>query len=162
MKIKKELEKLTLILIIAVSVAATIASLMIQIGFARVASGSMKPTFNAGDIIITRSISKDQIRISDVLLLPYPDNPNLYYSHRILGLRDGETGPIVKTKGDWNPVPDSWELEITSPRARKVIGVLPTSAVKEKGYVASSFVFLAISFAIYRKRRAKALYGPNI
>lgn len=131
MKIYQILERAVLLSVIAISITAAVTAINIKIGFATVASGSMEPTFSAGDLIITRAIDKDSISINDVLVLPYPRNHKFQFSHRVTQIESGASGPVITTKGDANPRSDNWALEITSGKVRKVITALPTSTIRQ-------------------------------
>jgi signal peptidase len=77
-----------------------------------VLSGSMEPSFSAGDIIVTRGFEPTNLTdlaIGDIItFLPYPDDPTLV-THRITGKTVGPNGEIgFITQGDNNDVADPW------------------------------------------------------
>jgi signal peptidase I len=95
------------------SVAATVASLAVGMllwtsvpalfGYRPnlVTSDSMRPGVSAGDVVLTRPIRADRVRVGQVVLV---DNPawGAPYLHRVRSVLDG----AVITQGDANPTPD--------------------------------------------------------
>jgi len=76
-----------------------------------VLSGSMQPTINPGDLVVTKGIdaeSAEDLRIGDVIVfMPYPNDPTLV-THRIVGKTVGAAGSAFITQGDDNNTIDSW------------------------------------------------------
>lgn len=70
-----------------------------------VLSGSMEPTYSAGDMVIT--VPRDHYRIGDVVTFqPVSGDPTLI-THRIVGTRMGSTGTEYVTRGDANGADDA-------------------------------------------------------
>jgi signal peptidase len=107
------------------ALAGAVAVVVLGIGFSPVLSPSMAPTFDAGDLVITRAVATSEVGIGDVVVLPRPDAPGERYVHRIVALQPTPTGPIVVTKGDNNPAADPQRLRITSGEVPIVTGSLP-------------------------------------
>jgi signal peptidase len=74
-----------------------------------IASGSMEPSFRAGDLVVVRGIPFEEIHIGDVIVFrsPRPGDERVYV-HRVVGFvsKAGET--YIRTKGDDVSVSDSW------------------------------------------------------
>jgi signal peptidase len=94
-----------------------------------VASGSMVPTLNVGDLIVVQGgLAADEISAEvgtgDVIIFYRPSDANELIVHRAVEKHaDGETW-YFKTKGDHNPSTDYWkvyERDIVG----KVVGVVP-------------------------------------
>lgn len=100
-----------------------------QISFAMVTSRSMEPTIQAGDIVMSKQIRKSDIQTGDVLILSLPQNRNFKYMHRVIELKQNQGKTIIRTKGDSNPNPDKWLIEVLSPEVPKVFSVLKSGFV---------------------------------
>lgn len=97
-----------------------------RLGFSPVLTSSMLPTYDPGDLLVTRPMDADRIRVGQVLVLPLPDSPGQRYVHRVTAVQaDAEGRPVVRTQGDGNPAPDSWQLTITSAQVPQVVGSAP-------------------------------------
>jgi len=100
-----------------------------QCSLLTVTSRSMEPTIKAGDTVLTIQIPTSQIQKNDVLVLPLPEISNLRYAHRVIEVSNESQEVIVRTKGDSNPIPDKWALELISKQVPKVVAVIPTAPI---------------------------------
>ncbi|SDQ29253.1 signal peptidase I [Curtobacterium sp. UNCCL20] len=73
-----------------------------------VMTGSMEPRLTPGDVVVSRPVHADEVRMGKVLLADDPDQPGHLRMHRYVD--DGPHGTLV-TKGDANPQRDSTSLE---------------------------------------------------
>lgn len=66
-----------------------------------VKTGSMEPQFNIGDLIVTKKVSKENIKVNDVITY-IAEKENDTITHRVTEIieKDGQT--FYKTKGDNN------------------------------------------------------------
>lgn len=70
-----------------------------------VLSGSMKPTFNPGDLIVDKKVDPNTLKVGDVVT--YMFGGNFLSTHRIIEVNKDDKGkPTFKTKGDNNKSPD--------------------------------------------------------
>jgi signal peptidase I len=73
-----------------------------------VLSGSMEPTFAAGDVIVVERIAPADARVGDVVT--YRDPQGLLVTHRVRSVRArGESFELV-TRGDANNASERWTL----------------------------------------------------
>jgi signal peptidase len=78
-----------------------------------VLSGSMRPTFDTGDLIIVTSEPIEDLRVGQVISYQVPVDDHAVESHRVIKiLRPGSNRPVVVTKGDANQAPDPWQAEL--------------------------------------------------
>jgi signal peptidase I len=129
MKVVGVIRDSLLIAIALVVACGAVLAIYFGAGFLTITSQSMEPTFRAGDMVLTRTIPVNQVKVRDVLVLPVPENKALRYSHRVVSLQRTNDGLHVTTQGDANPKPDSWKLEITSDQVTKVISVMRTAPI---------------------------------
>jgi len=108
---------------------AAIFSVSQKVSLLTVTSRSMEPTLKAGDTVITKKVDVSTVNQGDIIVLPVPLNPTLRYVHRVFEFSKESDEILIKTKGDANPEPDEWTMEITSKEVSKEIAVLPTSKI---------------------------------
>jgi signal peptidase I len=115
--------------VLVVAAVATLAGagyvVIDRIGFSPVLSPSMKPTFDPGDLVVTRPVSASQLHVGDVAVLPVPHEPGQRYVHRIIKLSWSHGQPVVRTKGDANSAPEPFALRITSSKVPVVVTTVP-------------------------------------
>ena len=113
-----------------------------------VVSGSMRPGFAVGSVVISERIPVDQVALRDVIVFRNPDKPANLMVHRIVRLTKNKSGELViKTQGDANNVEDPWTLTISGKYAYVVRWSLPLL-----GYAAVA----------YQNHRGLVLLGAGI
>ncbi len=90
-----------------------------------VLSGSMRPDFPIGGVLITQRVPTSSLRVGDVAVLHPPGNPGITYIHRIVWIEHRGSQTLVRTKGDANPIADPWTARIDGPVAYEGRYVLP-------------------------------------
>ncbi|MEM0212120.1 MAG: signal peptidase I [Candidatus Methanomethylicia archaeon] len=80
--------------------------------FLVVASGSMQPTLNIGDVIVIKGANPGELKVGDIIVF---NPPKPYYSgvpwvHRIISIQKINGELYIKTKGDANIYPDPFTL----------------------------------------------------
>lgn len=119
-----------------------------------VLSGSMTPTFDAGDLIVDRAVTKAQaahLQVGEVITFeagPGPFQPGTVITHRIYRVFNGVVSGTAKstvayqTKGDANPAPDGDRI-----LPSQILGVYQFR-VPDAGYVLNALhqpgVFIAL------------------
>lgn len=114
-----------LMFVTLLAVAMACAASILRIGFTPVLTNSMSPTFEPGSVAITRPKDTQDLKVGDVIILPLPDSNGQRYLHRLIEVRHVGDAIHVKTKGDHNPLPDAWTLEVTSATAPVAVGSIP-------------------------------------
>jgi len=109
---KKRLKEIAILVIavIAVYIFFTYGLKIIlgtEIPLAVVESKSMEPTLNVGDIIISKGIDPNDLKVGDIIIFQL-SNSNTFIVHRIVEIIKDENGLLIKTKGDNNPIEDPW------------------------------------------------------
>lgn len=90
-----------------------------------VLSGSMNPSFNAGDMIVTKKISAISIKEKDVATFVDPFVAGKIITHRIIKIEEKNKQNFITTQGDANNTPDKWSIP-----AAAVIGIVVFSIPK--------------------------------
>ncbi len=73
-----------------------------------VLSDSMKPHWQAGDIVVTTPTAARDLKVGDVITFTAPTDERPSVTHRITALTEAGDHPVVRTKGDANEAEDSW------------------------------------------------------
>jgi signal peptidase I len=92
-----------------------------------VVTGSMQPTIPIGSMVVTEQLPASQLRAGNILVFPDPNDLKLTIVHRIIWLGHDQSGDVlVRTKGDYNALPDQWTLKrAASAEADRVIEIIP-------------------------------------
>lgn len=78
-----------------------------------VLSGSMRPGFSVGGVVISERTPLKDITVRDVIVFQNPYKHTEQMIHRIIKLTRESGGSIkIKTKGDDNPIADPWTILI--------------------------------------------------
>lgn len=124
----------------AASVAATTAfvaamAILITLALFRVIGGyqpavmltsSMAPLINPGDVVITKTIPLEDVKVGDILTYGIPVEDHRTVTHRVTEISAYENGAAaIKTKGDANPNPDYWTSVLTGTTASKHVLTIP-------------------------------------
>jgi signal peptidase len=126
----------TLVLLLSVAVFVFLAILP-RTGAYRtltVLSGSMRPTFGPGDLVIARPVAQQDVRVGDILVYQIPVGDHHVESHRIVKIIQRYPRLVVKTKGDANSAPDPWTAVLHGQKLWIVRGVVP--------YVGNAIIWL--------------------
>jgi signal peptidase I len=90
-----------------------------------VLSGSMKPYFSPGDMVIVTPEPSRDVRVGQVISYHIPVGDHHVQTHRVVHvLRRGEH-PVVRTKGDANNARDPWTARLDGSTAWRVRVVVP-------------------------------------
>ncbi len=73
-----------------------------------VLSDSMKPHWEAGDVIIATPERPDQVRVGQVISFNPPIDGRPSITHRVIEVTASGATPVIRTKGDANSAPDEW------------------------------------------------------
>jgi signal peptidase I len=77
-----------------------------------VLSGSMRPTFGSGDVILVTRLRAEGVRVGDVISFHAPVAPHQVETHRVAAILRRGHEPIVETKGDANDSLDPWQAQL--------------------------------------------------
>ena len=126
------------ILVLAILTAAGFAAVALVRGtwmVTPVLSGSMRPGFAVGGVVISERVPVDHLAVRDVIVFSRPGNPSQQVVHRIVRIVVGKSGQrLINTQGDANTIRDPWTLTISGNYAYKVRWSVPLL-----GYVAIAF-----------------------
>lgn len=105
-------------------VLPAVLSVYFGIGIHTVVTGSMRPTIQQGDLMISKAERVSQVKVGDVVLLLSPITGQMQ-AHRVISkTNSGDTTTFV-TKGDANPVADAPVQVGSVTLTRRVISIVP-------------------------------------
>jgi signal peptidase I len=77
-----------------------------------VLSGSMQPTFRAGDVIVVTPQPASQLRVGEAITFQIPVGDRQVETHRVVRILEHGREPVVQTKGDANQSTDPWTAKL--------------------------------------------------
>jgi len=90
-----------------------------------VLSGSMRPTFAPGDLIIVRPEPVAQVRAGQVITYRLPFGSHQVETHRVIRVLRSGPHPVIQTQGDANNWRDPWTARLTGRTAWRLVLVIP-------------------------------------
>jgi signal peptidase I len=133
----------------------------------QVVTGSMQPSIPIGSLVLTERIPVSRLHVGDIMVFPNPSNPKETIVHRIVWLsHDSQGDVLVRTKGDYNALPDSWTLSrAASADADKVTLIIPgagtLAAWLQTVGIWGLVVLVAGAVGWYGVRRARSILAED-
>ena len=90
-----------------------------------VLSGSMRPSFPVGGLVLAERVPVRSIEVGDVVLFTPPWAPGETYVHRVISLSRQRGSTTIRTKGDANPVADPAPVHLTGRWIYEARAVVP-------------------------------------
>ena len=90
-----------------------------------VLSGSMRPTFSPGDLIIVRPERMRDVRVGQVISYHVPGGLRQLETHRVIRVLHAGDTPVVQTQGDANNWRDPWTAKLHGPIAWRYSFTVP-------------------------------------
>ena len=90
-----------------------------------VLSGSMRPTFAAGDVLLLSPEPARDVRVGQIISYHIPIGDHHVEAHRIVRIVSWGAHPTVITRGDANPTADPWQARLDGSQVWVVRGVIP-------------------------------------
>ncbi len=94
------------LILLAALVVATVAGYRPLVDY----SDSMRPAIRAGDLVITHAEPATSIRVGEIVSFDDPDLNGKLVTHRVVGIHRLAARIDFLTRGDANPVPESWSV----------------------------------------------------
>lgn len=90
-----------------------------------VLSGSMRPTYEPGSVVLVRPVPIEDLKVGDVITYQIPVDDHRVVTHRIVEILDQPGPPVVRTQGDANNAPDPWLSRLEGATAWRAAGDVP-------------------------------------
>ncbi|MHB8467679.1 MAG: signal peptidase I [Acidimicrobiales bacterium] len=100
------------------------AVFFLHLGVQPVLSGSMRPAFGPGSLIVTRPIPTSAVHAGEVVMFR-PPGETAAYAHRVVSVSGSAGHTIITTKGDANAAPDKWRAQLLGTHVPKVVWSVP-------------------------------------
>jgi signal peptidase len=112
------------VLALVACAALAAASMVLHLEIRPVLTGSMRPTYGPGAIVVTKPVSVKDLRPGMIVLF-VPPGEHAEFAHRITSVSGPQSDPIITTKGDANPAPDPWHARLTGATVPEVVATFP-------------------------------------
>jgi len=73
-------------------------------------TGSMQKTIPVGSLVVDQKVDPQQLEVGDVISFEKPLGARGIDTHRIVAIKNDKGKRLYQTKGDSNPVADSWVI----------------------------------------------------
>jgi signal peptidase I len=90
-----------------------------------VLSGSMRPTFSPGDMVIVTPEPVSAVRVGQIISYQVPVGIHQVETHRIVRILQGGAHPLIQTRGDANNANDPWTARLEGNTAWRLRAVVP-------------------------------------
>jgi signal peptidase I len=104
--------------------ALAVAVVTLHLSVRPVLTGSMRPTYGPGAVLITKPISVTDLH-KGMIVVFVPPGEHAEFAHRITSVSGPRSAPVITTKGDANKAPDPWHARLTSATVPEVIATAP-------------------------------------
>jgi signal peptidase len=104
--------------------ALTVTVVGLHLNIRPVLTGSMRPTYGPGAVVVTEPVPVTELRPGMIVLFTPPGEHD-QFAHRIVTVTGPRTTPIITTKGDANRYPDPWHAQLTSATVPRVVATVP-------------------------------------
>jgi signal peptidase I len=109
-----------------VFLAVTVVAPALHIGFSPVLTGSMRPAYAPGDLLITAPADVTSLRPGQIAVFT-PPGESVPFAHRITAITGTPSQPVLTTKGDANPAADHWRAVLDQAHVPVVVAVVPSA-----------------------------------
>lgn len=123
-RIARWASRVVLALLVVVTVAGGIAAPLARIDLSAVLSGSMRPTYMPGDLVLSARWLVTDLRPGQVALVT-PTGERTSRAHRVVAIEQRDRGVALVTKGDANAQEDSEHVVIVAADVPVVFATVP-------------------------------------
>ncbi|HWR27661.1 MAG TPA: signal peptidase I [Candidatus Thermoplasmatota archaeon] len=134
--------------VIGISLCTILVAMMVLTGMLQVLivlSGSMQPTFNAGDVILTVDTPVRSLKVNDIITYWSPDNMKSLVTHRIVTISKDSQGLSFQTKGDANEGVDQYVVPAELVVGRMVLTIPYVGHVASISHSFLGFLLLVLA-----------------
>jgi signal peptidase len=89
-----------------------------------VLTGSMRPTYGPGALLLTRQVPVKDIHPGMIILF-VPPGEHVQFAHRVTSVSGPVSARVITTKGDANKSPDPWHAQLMTSTVPEVVATVP-------------------------------------
>ncbi|MFI7543453.1 signal peptidase I [Actinoplanes sp. NPDC049599] len=116
----------TVLLIAVAFVAGSAALTALGVKVMPVLSGSMSPTIATNALVVATPVAAHDVRVGDVMVFNPPTvTGSVMVMHRVVELRTVDGTRTMITRGDANPGPDPWAIDLNRSALYRVTYAIP-------------------------------------
>ena len=107
---------LTVLAVAAMVAVVSVVAVAVSTGRWRIEpilSGSMRPGFPVGGVVVAERVPLSTLAVRDVVLFQPPGFEGAMDMHRVIWISRRGSVTLLRTKGDNNSVPDPWTVRLT-------------------------------------------------
>ena len=137
--------------------AAAASIFWLHLSLQPVLSGSMRPTYAPGALLVTKPMPTSKVRPGDIVVI-IPPGETAPFAHRVATVTSSDGRTVITTKGDANPAADKWHAALLGSTVPQVITSVPylgRAAVAMHGPMLRVLIaaFAGIAVAVAATRR---------
>ena len=129
-----------------------------------IATGSMEPEYNIGDLIVIRETTKEEIKIGDVINY-ISENGRDTITHRVVDIIEKDGQNYYKTKGDNNNSEDSELVKYSQVKGKLVFKISKLGTVITKMFTGTGitilFAVIILSYIRDKNKEEKIIAREN-
>lgn len=129
-----------------------------------VVTGSMEPKYKIGDMVITKKMPKEKIKVGDIINY-ISENGKDTITHRVVGINEKEGQIYYKTRGDNNNSEDFDLINYNQVQGIVVLKISKLGTILTKIFTGTGsiilFVVIIISYLIDRSKEEKIIAREN-
>ena len=112
-----------------------------------VLSGSMRPTFSPGDVVLDVPEPISAVRVGQVVSYHVPVGIHQVETHRVVSITGPASEPTIQTRGDANNHNDPWTAKLEGKTAWRQVAVIPKLGYLINAMRSSTLHLLAVIIA---------------
>lgn len=128
---------------IVLALATVVAGEAMGYRLIAIKSGSMRPAFDVGDLVVSRAVAPGEVRPGDIVTFRDPEFGQELVTHRVVSVRLHDSTAAFVTKGDANRAGERWSVPASGHVGREVAVVTGLGRI-----LASTTPLLAISLIV--------------
>jgi signal peptidase I len=120
----RAIQMIVVIGVTCVCAGLALAVMTLHFAIRPVLTGSMRPTYGPGALLVTREVPVQRLHPGMIILF-VPPGEHAEFAHRITSVTGPSSEPVITTKGDANRAPDPWHAQLMTRTVPEVVATVP-------------------------------------